>query len=79
MHSGNFLAQAEVDNYNVLWVMLGIHPFGFQWKLELNAEFVTPEAVMVYVQLHGLFHKFVCFCKLMVTSHKYNFNRQDKR
>lgn len=48
VYSGNFLAQAEVDNYQVLRVMLGINPFGFQWKLESRESFVTPEAVMVY-------------------------------
>ena len=48
VYSGNFLAQAEVDNYNVLRVMLGINPFGFRWKLAPGGEFVTPEAVMVW-------------------------------
>ena len=48
VYSGNFLAQAEVDNYNVLRVMLGINPFGFRWKLEPGESFVTPEAVMVW-------------------------------
>ena len=37
VHSGNFLAQAEVDNYNVLRVMRGINPFGFRWKLAPGA------------------------------------------
>ena len=48
VHSGNFLAQAEVDNYNVLRVMRGINPFGFDWKLSPGGRFQTPEAVMVY-------------------------------
>ncbi len=48
VYSGNFLAQAEVDNYGVLRVMLGINPFGFRWKLMPEEAFVTPEAVMVY-------------------------------
>lgn len=48
IYSGNFLAQAEVDNYQVLRVMLGINPFGFSWNLEPGETFVTPEAVMVY-------------------------------
>ena len=62
VYSGNFLAQAEVDNYNVLRVMLGINPFGFQWKLGPGEEFATPEAVMVYSKdgLNGMslqFHR----------------------
>lgn len=48
VYSGNFLAQAEVDTYNVTRVMLGINPFGFSWKLESGETFQTPEAVMVY-------------------------------
>lgn len=66
VYSGNFLAQAEVDNYQVLRVMLGINPFGFSWNLEPGEAFVTPEAVMVYsdeglngmsLQFHRLYRK----------------------
>ena len=31
VYSGNFLAQAEVDTYDVTRVMLGIHPHCFSW------------------------------------------------
>ncbi len=48
VYSGNFLAQAEVDNYQVLRVMLGINPFGFRWRLDPGGAFTTPEAVMAY-------------------------------
>lgn len=48
VYSGNFLAQAEVDTYNVTRVMLGINPLAFTWRLEQNESFQTPEAVMVY-------------------------------
>ncbi len=48
VYSGNFLAQAEVDTYNVTRVMLGINPFAFSWKLESGETFQTPEAVMAY-------------------------------
>ena len=48
IYSGNFLAQAEVDTHDTTRVMLGIHPDGFDWKLEPGEEFQTPEAVMVY-------------------------------
>lgn len=60
LYSGNFLAQAEVDNYNVLRVTMGINPFGFRWKLEPGAEFVTPEAVTVYSEegLNGMSRQF---------------------
>ncbi len=48
VYSGNFLAQAEVDNWDVTRVLLGINPFGFDWKLAPGEAFQTPEAVMVY-------------------------------
>lgn len=48
VYSGNFLAQAEVDTYNVSRIMIGIHPRGFSWTLHNNESFQTPEAVMVY-------------------------------
>jgi alpha-galactosidase len=48
VYSGNFQAQIEVDAYSVSRVTIGINPFGFQWKLESDEEFQTPEAVLVY-------------------------------
>lgn len=48
VYSGNFLAQVEVDHYDVARVLLGINPFDFSWKLEKGESFQTPEAVMVF-------------------------------
>jgi alpha-galactosidase len=48
VYSGNFLAQVEVDNFEVARVSLGINPFDFNWRLERGESFQTPEAVMVY-------------------------------
>ena len=48
VYSGNFLAQAEVGAHDTTRVLLGIHPDGFDWKLEPGETFQTPEAVMVY-------------------------------
>ena len=53
IYSGNFLAQAEVDTHDTTRVLMGIHPMGFDWKLECGESFQTPEAVMVYSN-HGL-------------------------
>lgn len=36
VYSGNFLAQAEVDTYDVTRITMGIHPDRFSW--ELNKE-----------------------------------------
>lgn len=49
IYSGNFLASAEVDCYDVTRVMMGINPFEFEWNLDKKGDiFQTPEAVMVY-------------------------------
>jgi alpha-galactosidase len=48
VYSGNFLAQAEVDQFRNTRVTMGINPFDFSWKLEPGEVFQTPEVVMVY-------------------------------
>ena len=63
IYSGNFLAQAEVDTYDAARVLMGIHPSGFDWKLESGEEFQTPEAVMVYTD-RGLNHLSQTYHKL---------------
>ncbi|TMD26972.1 MAG: alpha-galactosidase, partial [Chloroflexi bacterium] len=48
VYSGNFLAEAEVEPFRTARVRIGIDPETFAWRLEPGAEFVTPEAVIVY-------------------------------
>ena len=48
VYSGNFLAQTEVDTYEVSRVTMGIHPNCFTWPLGEGETFQTPEVVMVY-------------------------------
>lgn len=48
IYSGNFLAQAEVDEWQHTRGMLGIHPAHFSWELAINERFVTPEAVLLF-------------------------------
>ncbi|MBD5468338.1 MAG: alpha-galactosidase [Lachnospiraceae bacterium] len=48
VYSGNFLAQTTLSQFDTLRAMLGIHPTDFSWKLEPQASFQAPEAVMVY-------------------------------
>lgn len=47
VYSGSFLAQAEVDQYGISRVGIGIQPFNFQWSLEPGESFQAPEAVLV--------------------------------
>lgn len=48
VYSGNFLAEAYVDQFLKARVNIGINPFDFSWIIESKAEFQTPEVVMVY-------------------------------
>ncbi|MGP7817173.1 alpha-galactosidase [Niallia sp. 01092] len=48
VYSGNFLAQAEVDQFQTTRVTMGMNPFDFSWKLRPKETFQTPEVVMVY-------------------------------
>lgn len=50
VYSGNFLAQAEVDNFDVTRLMIGIQPHGFAWYLAPQESFQTPEAVLAYTK-----------------------------
>ena len=47
LYSGNFLAQAELDQFGSVRAVIGIHPEGFRWRLEPGEQFQTPEAVLV--------------------------------
>jgi len=48
VYSGNFIAQVEVDHFDVSRLTMGINHFDFAWDLEPNTEFQSPELVMVY-------------------------------
>jgi len=48
VYSGNFIAQAELNQYDMVRVLMGINPEGFSWKLSNNQSFIAPEVVMVY-------------------------------
>src|SRR5699024_5374957 len=63
IYSGNFLAQIERDNFEVLRLQIGINPYQFKWLLKPNDMFQTPEAVLCYsdLGLNGMsqsFHEF---------------------
>ncbi|KRQ86516.1 Alpha-galactosidase [Caloramator mitchellensis] len=48
VYSGNFIAQAEVDQFQTTRIQMGINPFDFSWILEPGEEFQCPEVVLVY-------------------------------
>lgn len=62
LYSGNFLAEAELDQFDQARVVMGINPGNFRYKLEPGEVFHTPEAVMVYSdqgfeKMSHIFHK----------------------
>lgn len=48
VYSGNFIAQAEKNQFDSVRMTMGIHPEGFCWKLDPKEVFTAPEVVMVY-------------------------------
>lgn len=60
VYSGNFIGQVELNQFDMVRAVMGIHPENFCWKLEQNAEFQTPEVVMVYTEdgLDGMTHNY---------------------
>lgn len=60
VYSGNFLAQAEVDQFDVTRAMMGIHPDTFNWNVHPGESFQAPETVMVFSDkgLNGMSQKY---------------------
>lgn len=50
VYSGNFYACLEVSQHNNTRVAIGINPTDFNWLLEKDETFQTPEVVIVYSQ-----------------------------
>lgn len=45
IYSGNFLAQAEIDQIGQMRAVMGIHPQGFEWQLKPGEDFQTPQVL----------------------------------
>ena len=60
VYSGNFIAQAEVDPYQMTRVQIGINPFDFSWLVEPGKSFQAPEAALVFSNcgLNGMSHNY---------------------
>ena len=48
IYSGNFTAEAELNQFGSLRMMMGINPEGFEWALRPGETFTAPEVVCVY-------------------------------
>ncbi|MDO5350514.1 MAG: alpha-galactosidase [Lachnospiraceae bacterium] len=63
MYSGNFLAEAELDQYDQLRLVMGINPKQFVYEIQPGEVFEGPEVVMAFSQngftgLSHLYHDF---------------------
>ena len=60
IYSGNFLAQAEKDQFGNIRMQLGINPDTFSWRLMPGEVFETPQAVLNYSEdgLNGMRRNF---------------------
>ena len=64
VYSGNFTAGAERNPYGTIRTYIGINPNEFEWVLETNQSFETPEAILVYSDkglsgMSRIFHKII--------------------
>jgi alpha-galactosidase len=48
VYSGNFIAQAELTQFDTVRAVMGIHPCDFSWRLKAGEEFIAPEVALVY-------------------------------
>lgn len=75
VYSGNHYEAIHVSNHGMIRVMNGINPFCFEWKLEKNQSFETPESVISishqgFNRLSAYMHHFVNH-HIIPSSHKF--------
>ncbi len=73
MYSGNFLAEAELDQYDQVRLVMGIHPKQFDYELKPGEDFEGPEVAMAFSQdgFTGLSHLYHDFYRTNLCASKY--------
>lgn len=73
MYSGNFLAEAELDQYDQLRLVMGIHPKQFVYEVKPGEVFEGPEVVMAFTEkgLTGLSHLYHDFYRTNLCESKF--------
>lgn len=73
MYSGNFLAEAELDQYDQLRLVMGIHPKQFVYEVKAGEVFECPEVVMAFTEqgLTGLSHLYHDFYRTNLCESKF--------
>lgn len=62
VYSGNHIEMAEVNQFDLTRINVGINPFGFNWLLMPDEKFQTPEVILTYSdkgfsKMSGIYHK----------------------
>ncbi|MBQ9031814.1 MAG: alpha-galactosidase [Parasporobacterium sp.] len=78
VYSGNFRAEAEMDQFGSTRLTLGIEPENFRWKLEPEEVFDTPEVILSYssrglAQLSRNYHRII---RQNIIRSKYRYARR---
>ncbi|MBP2058232.1 alpha-galactosidase [Lactobacillus colini] len=78
IYSGNFISQAEVNEWGVTRVMTGINPSGFRWLLKPGQSFKTPEGVMFFTEngYNGLMNETHYFTQKYVIDRKWQYEKR---
>lgn len=73
IYSGNFVSQVQVDAWNTGRLLTGINPNYFEWQLEPDQEFTSPEAVLFYTKdgYNGLMNETHPFVKNHIIAKKW--------
>ncbi|MDY2628977.1 MAG: alpha-galactosidase [Lachnospiraceae bacterium] len=78
VYSGNFIAQAELCQFDQVRMVMGIHPEEFCWKLTPDSAFQAPEVVMVYSSegLDRMTHSFHDFYREHMIRSPYKYRKR---
>ncbi len=73
VYSGNFLVETELDQYDQLRLLMGIHPQQFDFKLAAGESFTAPEVIMGFSPdgLTGLTHLYHDFYRTNLCRSKF--------
>ena len=73
IYSGNFRVQADVNEWGMIRVTSGIHPYTFEWELDEGESFTTPEAVLCYSEegIDGLSRAYADFISAHIINPKW--------
>lgn len=78
IYSGNFITQAEVDEWGICRLMSGINPATFTWRLNSGEHFTSPEGAVFYTNsgYNGLMRQTHAFARDHVIDSKWKTKKR---